>query len=185
MLAVQIIEPGGDVAGHFQMLGLISADRHLAGLEHQNIRRHQHRVAEQPQGHALVGILVGIGQILGDRRLVGVRAVHQPFGGDAGQHPGQFQNLRDVGLGVENDVLDLQAQRQPGRGDFQPRAMHQRGVLALDQRVVIGQEVERLHVLTAAGLNGRQDRADVVAQMRGAGGGDAGEGDFHDGGSAS
>ena len=107
-------------------------------------------------------------------------AVHQALGGHAGQHPGQFQDFRDVGLGVEDDVLDLQPQRQPGRRDFQPRAMDQSGVLAFDQGVIVRQKVERLHVPPAAGFDGGQDRADVVAQMRRAGGGDAGEGDFHD-----
>ena len=49
------------------------------------------------------------------------------------------------------------------------------GLVALDQRVVVGQEVEALGAGAAAGLHRRADRADVVAQVRRAGGGDAGE----------
>ena len=163
------------------MLDLVLAHRYLAGLEHQNVGRHQDRVAEQPHADPLVGVLVGIGHVVGHRRLVGVGAIHQSLGGDAGEDPGQLQDFRDVGLGVEDDVLDIQSQRQPGGGDFQPGTMHQCRVLTFDQGVIVGQEVERLHVPPPAGLDGGQDRADVVTEMRSAGGGDAGKGNFHDG----
>ena len=111
-------------------------------------------------------------------------AVHQALGSDASQHPGQFQDFRDVGLGVENDILDIQPQRQPSGGDFEPRAVNQGRIMAFDQGMIIGQKIERPHVFTAACFNSGQDSADVVAQMRRTGRGDAGEGDFHDENSA-
>jgi hypothetical protein len=50
-----------------------------------------------------------------------------------------------------------------------------RAGINLDQRVVIGEEIKTLSVFGAAGGNRGADRADVVAQMRRARGGDAGE----------
>ncbi|MEI2749681.1 MAG: hypothetical protein V9E88_13085 [Ferruginibacter sp.] len=179
MLAVQMIETGCNVAGHLQMLNLILADRHLVCLEHQNVRRHRHRIAKQTHRHALVWVLVGIRQVLSHRRLVSMGAIHQALRGDAGDHPGQFQDLRNVGLGVEDNVFDIQPQRQPGRRHFQPGTMHQRRVLTLDQGVIVGQKVERLHVLAAASLNRGQNRANIVAQMRSARGGNASQSNFH------
>ena len=54
-----------------------------------------------------------------------------------------------------------------------------RRVVALDQRVVVGQEVEALHAGQAAGAHRGADGADVVAQVGRARGGDAGEDAFH------
>ena len=120
------------------------------------------------------GILAGLGVGI-DRRLVGVRAVEQALGGDAAQEPGQFGDLGDVGLAIEPDLVRIEPQRQPGCGDLQGRALHPLGLLALHQRVVVGQEIERLHARLHAGADRGPDRAHVVAQGRGAGGGDAGE----------
>src|SRR6185312_9832931 len=64
---------------------------------------------------------------------------------------------------------------QPARRDLQSRALDARGIVALDQRVVVGEEEERVDIRAPAGGDRRADRARVVAQVRGAGGGDAGE----------
>src|SRR5699024_3590503 len=48
-------------------------------------------------------------------------------------------------------------------------------VAGLDQRVVVGHEVEGIHVLAATGADGGPDGTDVIAEVRGAGGGDAGK----------
>ena len=113
--------------------------------------------------------------VLVHRGLVGVRTVEQALGGDAGQQPGQLGNFRNVGLAIEGHTVDIQATGQPGRGDFQTRALDAQRVIAFDQGVVVGQEIERIGIAVAAGEDRRADGAGVVAQVRRAGGGDAGE----------
>ncbi|MNN03235.1 hypothetical protein D3C81_1159170 [compost metagenome] len=102
-------------------------------------------------------------------------AVEQALGGDAGQQPGQLGDFRDVGLAIERHAVHIQATGQPGRGDFQTRALDAQRVIALDQGVVIRQEIERIGIAVTAGQDRRADGAGVVAQVRRAGGGDAGE----------
>ena len=55
------------------------------------------------------------------------------------------------------------------------RALHALGLLALHQRVVVGEEIERLDVRAPARSDRGPDRAHVVAEVRAAGGGDAGQ----------
>src|SRR5690606_41587316 len=90
------------------------------------------------------------------------------LGRHAGQQPGQLGNLGDVRLAIEGGLVGVQAAGQPGGGDLQARTLDARRVVALDQRVVVGQEVEGVHVAGAAGDDGRADGAGVVAQVRGA-----------------
>jgi hypothetical protein len=56
-----------------------------------------------------------------------------------------------------------------------PSSPARRRVVALDQRVVIGQKEEALHARRLAGDDGGADGAHIVAQVRRAAGGDAGE----------
>ncbi|GAB1384440.1 hypothetical protein MASR1M50_27610 [Burkholderiales bacterium] len=174
VLAVQVVEAGGDVARHLDVLDLVAPHRHLVRLEHQDVGRHQHRVHEQAGRHVAVRVGAG-GRVLVQHGLVGVGAVEQALAGDAGQQPGEFGDLGDVGLAVEGDVLRVQPGGQPAGGDLQRAALHARRIVALDQRVVVGQEVEALHAGLAAGTHRRANGADVVAQVRRAAGGDAGQ----------
>jgi hypothetical protein len=173
-LAEQVVEALADVTGHFHVLDLVAADRHLVRVEHQDVRRHQHRIAVQ--AHADPGIRVfAVFQVLVHRGLVGVGAVEQALGGDAGQQPGELGDLWNVGLPVEGHSIHIQATGQPGRSDFHTRALDALRVIAFDQGVVVGQEVEGIGICVLAGKNRGADRAGVVAQVRRAGGGDAGE----------
>jgi hypothetical protein len=97
------------------------ADRHLVRLEHQNVGRHQDRVAEKPHRDALVRILAAGRLVLGDRGLVRMRAVHQPLRGHARQNPRQLHDLGHVGLPVEHDLLRIEPAREPGSGDLERR----------------------------------------------------------------
>ena len=144
------------------------------GVEHQDVGGHENGVAEQAHGHAVVG-LGALGLVGVHRGLVGVGAVHLALGGHAGQQPVQLGDLGDVALRVEGHALGVEAGGQPGGGDFQARAGDARRVVALDEGVVVGQEEEALDARLAAGRDGRADGADVVAEVGGAGGGDAGE----------
>jgi hypothetical protein len=172
--AEQVVEAGGHVARHLDVLDLVLAHRHAVGVEHQDVRGHQDGVAVQAHGHAGIGLLAGrrVGVHAG---LVGVGPVHLALAGHAGQQPAQLGDLGDVALAVEDHALGVQAGGQPGGGDLQARAFDAGRVVALDQRVVVGHEEEALRAGLAAGGDGRAQGADVVAEVQGAGGGDAGQ----------
>src|SRR5690606_15092730 len=87
----------------------------------------------------------------------------------------EFGSLGAIGLAVEGRLVGIQAQRQPGRCNLQARTLDARRVIALDQRVIVGKEVERVHLRVAAGRDGGANGTGVVAQVGGAGGGDTGE----------
>ena len=91
-----MIKAPGDVPRHLDMLDLILTNRHFVSLEHENISGHEYRITEQPHGDALVRILVGSRIVLGNRRLIGVRPVHQSLCSHARQYPCQFHNFRNV-----------------------------------------------------------------------------------------
>ena len=169
-----VVEALGDVAGHFHMLDLVAAHGHFVGAEHENVGRHQHRIAEQAHGHPEVRILprflIGL-----DRGLVGVGAVHQALGGTAAEDPGQLGDLRDIRLPIEYRTLGIQPQRQPGGGNLLAGLAHHRRILALDQGVVVRQEQERLRVGSVGSGNRGTYRAYIVAEVGGAGGGNASE----------
>lgn len=169
-----MIETLREIACHFDVLDLVAPDRHLVRVEDQDIGRHQHRIHEQACGNA--GILVlAIGAVPVHRRLVGMRAIEDALAGHAGQQPHQLGGLGHIGLPVEPHLVRVQAAGQPGGGDFQCRTLRACRVLRLDQAMQIGQEIEALRIGACTGLDGRADRTHVIAQMRGAGGGDAGK----------
>ena len=132
-VAEQVVETLADVAGHLHVLHLVAADRDLVRVEHQDVRGHQHRIAVEAHGHAGVRVFAGL-DIAVHRGLVGMRAVEQTLGTDAGEQPGQLGNLGDVRLPVEGRTLDVQAAGQPGRGDFQARALDTSGIVARSRR---------------------------------------------------
>ncbi|RMP56527.1 hypothetical protein ALQ20_05443 [Pseudomonas syringae pv. atrofaciens] len=163
-----------DVTGHFNVLNLVATYRNLMRVEHQDVGSHQHRVAVQSHGDACIRVFATF-HVLVHRRLVGVGAIEQALGRDAGEQPGQFRDFRNVRLAIEGHTIDVQPRRQPGRCDFQTRALNPQRVIAFDQRVVVGQKVERVEIALTAGDNGRANRARVVAQMGSAGGRDTGQ----------
>ena len=178
--AVQMVEAWREIARHLDVLHLVAAHRHLVRVEQQDVGGHQHRVHVQAGGDARILVLARIAVAVG-RGLVSVRAVEQALAGHAGEQPGELGGLGDVGLTVEALPFRVQPAGQPRRRDLQGRALHARRILHLDQRVVVGQEVETLHARRPARGQRGPDRAHVVAQVRSAGGGDAGEdaGDCH------
>ncbi len=169
-----MVESLTNVTSHFYVLDLVATDRHLVRVEHQDVRCHEHRIAVKAHGDTGIRVFTGF-NVLVHRSLVGMGAVKQALGGNAGQQPGQLGDFRDVGLAVEGHAVDIEATGQPGRGDFQTRALDAQRVIAFDQGVVVGQEVERIGIAVATGKDRRADGAGVVAQVRRAGGGDAGE----------
>jgi hypothetical protein len=122
------------------------------------------------------GIVIELlGAVLVHRGLVGMGTVEDALAGHAGEQPHQLGGFRDVALAIEPHLLRVQATSQPAGRDLQGRTLGTVRLLVLDQAVQVGQEEEALDALGLAGGNGRADGADVVAQMRSAGGGNASE----------
>ena len=162
VLAVEVVEAGAHVARHLDVLHLVAPHGHLVCLEHQDVGAHEHGVHEQAGGHAVVLLAPGR-LVLVLRGLVGVGAVEQAFAGHAGQQPGQFGDFRNIGLAVEDHLLRVQAGSEPAGRDLQRGALDAHRVLALDERVVVGQEVEALHAGPQARLDRGANGAHVVA----------------------
>ena len=177
MRAVAVVEAGGHVARHFDVLHLVAPHRHLVRVEHQNVGTHQHRVHEQSNADIAVGVAARRGVFV-YRRLVGVSTVEHAFAQHTAQKPGELWDFRNVGLAVKNDFVRVEATGQPTGGNFQRAALDARRIVNLDQRVVVGQKVKTLHTWAQAGLHRRANRAHVVAQMRRARGGDTGQKTF-------
>ena len=161
-VAEQVIEALTDVASHLHVLDLIAPDRHAPGVEHENVRSHQHRIAVEAHGDPGIGILALL-QVAVDRGLVGMGAIEQALAGDAGEQPGQFGDLGDVGLAIEGHPLRIQAAGQPGGGDLQARTLDARRVVALDQGMVVGEEIEGVGIVGQAGADGGTDGPGIVA----------------------
>ncbi|CWT02924.1 Uncharacterised protein [Neisseria meningitidis] len=82
-----VVEAAGDVARHFDVLDLVAPDGHFVGVEHEDVGSHQNRITEQTHFHAEIGIFLIVFCICLHSGFVGVGAVHQTLGGDAGQNP--------------------------------------------------------------------------------------------------
>ena len=165
----------GEVHGDLQVLRLVGADRHLVGVEREDVGGHQHRVAVEAHVHAVVGVASGR-DVGGDRRLVGVGAVEQPLGAtlSAGRRSG---DRGDPALAVQVDVRAVEAAGEQ-RGGEPPGALAQhRGVGAAVERVQIGDEDVHVPGRVGRELRQRPDRADVVAEVQIPGRLDAGQGD--------
>ena len=174
VIAIAVVEAVRHVARHLDVLHLVAPDRYLVRVEHQNVGAHQHRVHEQPGADIGLGVNT-CGGIFVDRRLVGVRPVQHALANDTGQQPGELRNFRDIGLAIEDDALGVQPGGQPTGGYLQRGALDACRFINLDQGVVVGQKIKTLDIGPQAGPHRRPDGADIVAEMGGAGGGDAGQ----------
>ena len=58
-VAIQMVETGGHVAAHFNMLHLVAAYGHFVGGEHQNVGGHEYGVHEKPSRDALIRLAPG------------------------------------------------------------------------------------------------------------------------------
>ena len=91
------------------------------------------------------------------------------------QQPGQLGDFWNIGLTIKSRALDIQTTGQPSGGNLQARALDAQRVIALDQRMVVRQEIKRIGIRRAAGNDCRANGAGVVAKVRSASGGDAGQ----------
>ena len=133
-IAVNAVEAACDVAGNFQMLGLILPHGHEVGIVDEDVRCHQHGVGEQTAVD-VVGVLGALILELGHaRQLTKLRV--------AGQHPGKLGVRGHVALYKQNVLLRVDRLRPAagrpahGCGDAGLRA------LAHGQAVQVGHHVQ-------------------------------------------
>ena len=119
-VAVERIEALGDIAREFQVLRLVVADRHDAGLVEQDIGGHQHGVLQQA---------VADGFLFGGLHLVLRHALQPADGRDAGEHPGELGVGGHGGLHHDGAVLGIDAGGEIERGDLEDLGAQLGGVL--------------------------------------------------------
>ena len=164
------------VPGDLDMLALVTAHRDGFRAVGQDVRGHQHRIAEQARADALVG-RPAVRLVVRHGRLVGMRPVEQPLRGGTAENPGQLAQLGQVRLAVQDVPLGIQAEGDESGGHVQDKLADLFGPRRRRQRVIVGHEEQR--VPRAGQLEGGLDHAEVVAQVRPAGGLDAGDGSRH------
>ena len=173
-----VVEAAGDVARHFDVLDLVAADGDFVGVEHENVGGHQDGVAVQTHFYAVVGVFLIVFDVCLHGGFVGVGAVHQAFGGNAGQNPVQFHHFGNVALAVKGGALGVESTGKPSGGNGLGGLVNHLWLMAFDDAVVVGEEEEGFGIGVLCRADGRADGADIVAQMRDAGGGYAGEDAF-------
>ena len=171
-LTEPLVEALGDVAHQLQVLALVLPHRDLVGTVGEHVGGLQHGVVEEPGGRQLA--LPG--------RLVAelVHAVELADRRDGGEQPGELGVLLDVALAEQDAAVRVQPRGHQDRG----RVVHplaQPGRVVRDgDRVQVDDAVDRQ---VGAVLPGDvvQDRADVVPEVLGPRGLDAGEDDHGSG----
>jgi len=146
------------------VLYLVAPHRYVLRVKQQNVGRHQDGIGKKPHGDAIVGIHTLVRVLIHDG-FVGVRAIHQALGGHAVQHPAQLRDFGNVGLAVERDHVRVQSGGKPRGGNLQARTGDALRIIAFNQRMVVRQKVQCVHVGAAAGENGRPNGPGVIAQM--------------------
>ena len=169
-----MVEARRHVACHLDVLDLVTTHGHFVRLEHQNICAHEHGIHEQARRHIAVRV-VACCVVFVHGRFVGVGAVEHALAGHAGQQPSEFGDFGNVRLAIKGDFVWVQTRGDPAGRDLQRRALDARGLVAFDERVVVGQKIKTIGLGVEAGLHRGADGTHIVAQVGGAGGGDAGE----------
>ena len=146
------------------MLHLVFAHRDKVRVVQQDVRGHQHGVGEEPGVHIAQPVLLV---------LEAVRQRHARVREETLQVPGQLGALRHVALAVEHGALGVQPKRHPRRGHGVSVFSQGGAVLDLGQGVQVRDEQERVVGAFVRQFNGRLDRPQDVAEVRGAGALDA------------
>ena len=153
--AVERIEALRDVARQFQVLRLVLAHRHDAGLVEQDIGGHQHRVLQQAVAHRF--LLGGLGFVLR-------HALQPAHRRDAGEHPGQLGVRRHRRLHHDGAGLGIDAGRQVERGDLVDLGAQLGGLLVDRDGVQIDDAEDALVVVLDA--HPILERAQVIADVQ-------------------
>ena len=110
-------------------------------------------VAEKPHRDVRIRVAAcGDGGI--DLGFVSVGAVQEALRHHAGKQPVERRDFRDVALAVENDVLRIESAGEPRCRNLHAAALDACRILALDERMQVGEEEEAFNVRIPAVLNG-------------------------------
>jgi hypothetical protein len=146
------------------VLLLIFSDRDDVGVVKENVGGHEHRISTEAEvGRDTLGSLV----------LVAVRPLQQPHRGERTDEPREFTHFGYVTLPPENGFRRIKTARQPVESDALGEGAALLRVGNHRHRMIIGNKV--VSVATGLELNGGAHRAEIVADMKGAGRRDAGE----------
>ena len=154
-----VVELLGDVAGEFQVLLLVVADRYVGRLIEQDVGRHQHRIVEEADRRVLA-VLARLLLELG-------HAVEPAHARHAIERPGELGVLGDAALVEDRVDLGIDAAGEESRRHLA------RGVGELRRFVRQGHRVQIDDAIDAG--TGRLkrhealDRAEVVAEVEIAG----------------
>ena len=162
--AVERIEALGDVAGQFQVLRLVVAHGHDAGLVEQDVGGHEHGVLQQS---------VADGFLLGGLHLVLRHALQPADGRDAGEHPGELGVGGHGGLHHDGAVLGVDAGGQIERGDLVDLGAQFRGILVDGDGVQVHDAENALVIVLDA--DPVLERAEVISDVKISGGLHSGE----------
>ena len=154
-LAVGLVELDRDVACHLDVLFLVAADRHDVRVVNQNVRRHQHRVGEQP---------VIRREPLGQFILVAVATLEQPHRRERRQQPSQLAHLRHIALAEEHRLGRVEPAREKIQRNVECVFTPFAGVEHRRHRVIVRDKIIRLALLLQ--LDRRMHHAEVVANMQ-------------------
>ncbi len=168
--SVASVEGAHDLARQFQVRRLVLADRHPAGLVDHDVGRLQDGVVEQP--HAVLDAVLAL-------LLVGWRAFHPADRHDRVEDPRQLGVLGKVRLTDQRAAVGVEADGEQIKHHLVRQPPHLRTVVDGGHGVVVDNAVDRLVPVLERDVV--ELRAEVVAQVRGAGGLDPAEDALTDG----
>ena len=179
-VAEAAVETLGDVARHLDVLTLVIADGHLVRLHDEDIRRHEHGVAEEAKRQRVaLGFRVFL--VLGHLVLVGGAAFEEADVGDHAEEQRKLGGAWQIALPVDDGPPGIETACNIGAQHGQRFAVDIAPLLDGRERVVIGDEV-----VTALArflkLNEIADGAEIVAVMQAARRADTRKDDFFFGG---
>ena len=141
------------------MLLLVAPDRHEVRVVNQNVRRHQHRIGEQP---------VVRGNAFGDFIFVTVGAFEQAHRRHRREQPGQFGHFWHVGLLEKHSLLRVESAREEIECHLERVPAPFRGVEQRRHRVIVRDEIKRLAFFLQ--FDGRLHHSEIISEMQRAGG---------------
>ena len=100
----------GHIAGHFNVLDLVTPHRNMVGVKHQNVCPHENGVHEKTGCDIGVGFQACLGIFI-DRGFVGVGAVENSLAGHAGEKPGELRDFWNVRLPVKRYPFRVEPRR--------------------------------------------------------------------------
>ena len=159
------VEAPRHVAHQLQVLALVLANGHLVGAVGEHVGGLQHRVDEQAGRHQLA---------LLDRLVAElVHALQASQLGHRAQQPAQLAVLGHVALAKQDAARRVETCGEQQCGEVIQAAAQLRGLIGDGDRVQVDDAIQRLAAILTGDV--LADRADVVAQVLGARGLDAGE----------